>query len=247
MSNATAENLVMELLDSPPPPRGRRARPTLGAITRELTSEDIQRLHTMKDGDLKSQPRPLLKLRHTHHTLAKLLADGEREEACQAITGYSQSYVSTVKKDPAFKNLVEYYQSQKKEVYLDVHQRLASLSMDTVEELQDRLLTDPESFSNRELMELGELVLDRSGAGPTSTVKGVVALLTSDDIQRIRDEASRRQNGSIRSLNPQDNSRPPMGGTLLELPLAEGQAERQSSQRDNLPEPPRAKTTEPVR
>ena len=108
--------------------------------------------------------KPLTRIRNTHHALARLVAEGRKHVEITAITGTSMSRLSVLLGDPAFRELVNYYSEQKEAVYLDVHQRLANLGMAAVEELQERLEEDATVFSNRELMELGELMLDRSVA-----------------------------------------------------------------------------------
>jgi len=87
------------------------------------------------------------------------------------ITGYSPSRISILQADPAFAELVAYYATQAEQVYLDVHQRLAALGIASMDELQERLESDPESFKNRELMSLVELTMDRTVA-PAKGGKG---------------------------------------------------------------------------
>lgn len=109
---------------------------------------------------------PLTRLRHSHHELARLLAEGRPAVEVCAITGKSQSWVSTLQRDPAFAELVEYYRVQKDAVYMDVHARLAGLGTDAINELQHRLDTDPEGLRVREVLEIAQLALDRSVAPP---------------------------------------------------------------------------------
>ena len=105
---------------------------------------------------------PLARLRNTHHMLARLLAEGRGNAEASLITGYSPSRISILRNDPAFASLMEYYSTQVEAKYLDVHERLAALGLSTIDELQERLESDPDSFKNRELMELAEFALDRS-------------------------------------------------------------------------------------
>lgn len=144
--------------------RGRKPKFARFDVLRELNGSDMEMLLSPPEHGVKT---PLLtKLRNSHHMLARLLAEGRKAQECSAITGYSPSRISILQRDPAFKDLVSYYAAQAREVYLNVHERLAALGMSTVEELQERLETDPEAFSNRELMELAEMALDRSLTKP---------------------------------------------------------------------------------
>lgn len=142
-----------------------RGRPAASALQleagRELGEADAQAL---ADGAVGSVVSPLSRLRHSHHELARLIAGGASGVEASAITGKSQSWISTLRKDPAFAELVEYYRVQKDAVYMDVHARLAGLGTDAVNELQHRLDTDPDGLSTREVMDIAELALDRSVA-----------------------------------------------------------------------------------
>jgi hypothetical protein len=151
--------------------RGRRPAPApvLGYV-RELNAGDIHLLLNPPPQGLKSTP--LVKLRHQHHMLARLLAEGRKPQEVMAITGYSGSRISILQNDPAFKELVAYYQSNTQEVYLDMHSRLATLGEATIEELRERLEDNPEGFSQKELMALAELTLDRSVAPPKGVAQG---------------------------------------------------------------------------
>lgn len=131
----------------------------------------IAKVRDLDDGDLPEILAPpevgavtptVLELRHGHHTIARLLADGTKQVEISAITGYSQSRISILKGDPAFQELIEYYRTQKEAIYLDVHQRLGTLAITAVEELQQRLDEEPHKITNREVREIAEMALDRS-------------------------------------------------------------------------------------
>ncbi len=70
--------------------------------------------------------------------------------------------------DPAFQELVTYYKSQADQMFLDVHAKLAGLGEAIVEELQERLESDPDEIPINTLLRMGEFALDRSSAPPKS-------------------------------------------------------------------------------
>lgn len=144
--------------------RGKKASPLAMRVVRELNEGDRAELENPSPKGVEIQQ--IAKLRHTHHMLARLLAQGTPPGEASLITGYSPSRISVLQRDPAFAELLTYYKTQTEQVYLNVHERMASLGMATVDELQERLESDPEAFSNRELMELAELLLDRTVAPP---------------------------------------------------------------------------------
>lgn len=142
-------------------------RPLEAVFDRELTAEDLLVLEAPQ-----GTTTPAIKrLRTQHHHLARLLAEGRKEIECSAITGYSQSRISILKNDPAFKDLIEHYRVEAAAAYVNVHERLAALGITCLEELQARIDENPEGFSNKELRELAAMLMDRSVAPP----KGVAA------------------------------------------------------------------------
>lgn len=151
--------------------RGRQAAPLAISVKRELTIADKEELeHPSPKG---TEIQPLAKLRHTHHMAARLLAEGRPPGEVALVTGYSNSRISILQQDPAFAELVEYYRTQVTTAYVNVHERLAALGLATVDELQERLEADPESFKNRELMDLATMLLDRTVAPPKGAKPGM--------------------------------------------------------------------------
>ena len=150
--------------------RGRKPAPLEMMVRRELTLADKDELEN--PSARQSTTPPLLRLRNTHHMLARCLAEGRPQAEVGLITGYSPSRISILQGDPAFQELIQYYKSQVEGMYLNVHERLAALGVSTIEELQQRLEDEPEGYSNRELMELASLTLDRSVAPPKNKTQG---------------------------------------------------------------------------
>lgn len=198
----------------PPPARGRRPLKLNAVKKRDLTQSDVEALWEVPEGGLESETNPVLKIRNTHHALARLLAEGRKQVEVSAITGYSPSYISTIQNDPAFKNLVAYYKSQVEEQFTSVHERLAALSMLSAEELQDRLTQNPEEFTVRELNELLSLTADRTGFGPQS--RNVNVNVNVDFAAKL--ENARRRAGLGESVSVSPSGPESQGPTpLLEL------------------------------
>jgi hypothetical protein len=140
----------------PPAQGGRKPSvPLTVEVVRELTPDDLPAL----EGATPSSGQRLLQIRNSHHALARLLAQGTKQEEASLITGYSPAYISTLKNDPAFEELLSYYATQREQIFVDVLERMKSLGLSTLEELQHRLETEPEKWQRRELMELAELMV----------------------------------------------------------------------------------------
>jgi hypothetical protein len=132
---------------------------------RDLTAEDIASL--AKRATYGSQPGQLIqKLRAPHHTLARLLAEGKKHPECSIVTGYGSEYICMLERDPAFQELISYYREQLTPVYINVHERLATLGTMALEIIQERM-SDPEKVKTMTTGQLREIMndaLDRSVA-----------------------------------------------------------------------------------
>lgn len=166
-----------------------------------VTAEVVREL---EEDDLATRgPAPLAgiqKIRDSHHQLARLLAEGRKPVEVAELTGFSQSRISILQRDPAFKELLEFYRGTVAEVFVDVQKRISTLALDALQELHERLHEAPESFGNTQLLELVTRALDRSGHAPISRSQHTIAVLSPADIRQIKEAAS---NHGLITLNPQ--------------------------------------------
>lgn len=160
----TLEALVAAQL----PKRGRTSgQAGFVAYARDLTLADT--------ASLGSEIRPIAKsavqrLRHSHHGLARLVAQGVRPAEISAVTGYCGSRISVLKADPAFQELVEFYKTEVQKQFVDVHARLATLGTTAVEKLQDLVDDEEQELSPKTLLGIAEFALN--GAGKTHGAPG---------------------------------------------------------------------------
>lgn len=137
------------------------AEPELtGSVVRELTPTDL--------AAPKAKVSTIKRLSDRHHALARSVAAGLSNIECAAIHGYTPSTVSSLKGDPAFQELVEFYHAKADAAMADLHVRLSGLSAIAAAILLERLEENPEKFSAEELRELLKLGADRTGHGPQS-------------------------------------------------------------------------------
>lgn len=142
-----------------PPGKGRRPAPIFYNVTRYLNEADISELWNAQ----RENTGPKIKaLRYNHHVLAKAVASGKSGIECANLTGMSQTYISILKNDPAFQELVSFYADEMNELYVDVHQRMATLGTSILEELTERFEADPDKFTKRELLDMFTAMADRS-------------------------------------------------------------------------------------
>lgn len=140
-----------------------RREPTTAEALREVTARDLTNLDATKDT---SEPT-VARIRDSHHSLARLIALGKSNEEVAAITGYSPGRISVLRtKDPAFKELVEFYRSRVDEQFLDFTYRTAEMRNDALAVLHERIVEDPDRVENKELIEALKFSADRTGHGP---------------------------------------------------------------------------------
>lgn len=140
---------------------------------------ELIRCLTAEDRPLLENPPPvgggtpvIAELRSSHHSLAQILAKGHSNEEAALISGYSPSRISILKSDPAFAELLVHYQTLREQVFVDVLERMKVLGLSTLEELQNRLETKPEGLSNRDLMDMTELLLVKGRTGLAGAAGG---------------------------------------------------------------------------
>lgn len=151
------------------------AKPLTVEVERELTLEDLALLQSGASPETPQPGQALLSIRHSHHQLARLIVEGEDQANVALLTGYSPAYISTLKNDPAFRELLSFYKDQKDAKFVDVLDRLKTLGLSTLDELQRRLEEDPAAWKNRELMELADMTLGRvapQGTAAKTTASG---------------------------------------------------------------------------
>lgn len=165
------------------------------AVSRELTDGDLNLL--ARPQNITSVP--VKAMRETHHQLARLLATGMKQVEVSAITGYSQSRISILKGDPAFKELIAHYTEVQDSAYADIAGQMAALSSSAMSELRDRLEDDPAQFSNMQVLEVMKTLLDRTGFGPASKaeVKHSHLHVNADDLARVKQLVKEAQIGNV--------------------------------------------------
>ena len=174
-------------------------------VVRPLAEGDLPTLLSPPPVAAEAQHR--VQMRSTHHLLAQVLAKGTDETEAALITGYSISYISVLKGDPAFQELIDTYSQERKAIFVDVLERMRALGIATLEELQHRLETEPARFSNREMMEMTKLLLVETGHASGPKAGGGNAPVVQ--ISFVQSEGVR----PIIDVTPSGEARPPEEGS----------------------------------
>ena len=175
---------------------GRRGTSVTAAEVRPLTGKDIARI---TDEERATKAPCLKKLRQRHHALARALASGMPQGEAAISCGYTDAYVSTIKSSPAFTELVAFYTNEVKEAYIGMHDAMAGLSRDAVDELTDRLEVEPTDFSVGQLIELGKFGADRTGHGPATSSTVNVKVGLADKLAQARERINTHRQERIRA------------------------------------------------
>lgn len=149
--------------------RGRQAQPLMLEVVRPLQPADLENLAGFAKDNYDSTPS-IAKIRHGHHELARLLALGKPDAEISLITGYSPAWISNLKRDPTFQELLKFYSANRDLKFRDTLERMKTLGLHTLDELQARLTEDPDAWTKRELMELHKL-LNVDGILPVQVAK----------------------------------------------------------------------------
>lgn len=156
-------------LDLSPRTRGRASRPLSATYVRDLNMADIALLGTERG----IQPKPIQRLRDSHHALARVLALGYRPGEASAVTGYSLSRISVLQADPAFQELLAFYTNDASEEFLAakaaLDARMMTNAMTAEALLAERMEEEPERLKAGELNDIALGRADRLGYGPKST------------------------------------------------------------------------------
>lgn len=144
---------------------GRKSVPLVAEAAGELTEADIGLLSVNRH----TPAANITRLQRRHHSLARLLASGKTPRECMAVTGYSASRISILQSDPMFQELVQFYSANVDEIAQDLTESLTGLALDAVEELRERVETEPEKLTPGQLIEMTKLGADRTGHGPSTT------------------------------------------------------------------------------
>lgn len=147
------------------------ARPIAAAeVLGPLTRADIKLL-AVKEGRPDDAPIGLVKrLSNRHHALARALAKGMSNWEAGLSAGYDETYVSILRADPTFENLVQFYMDQKTVEHAQFNDVADGLARQAMHLLHDKMETEPEKITVGQAIEIAKFGADRSGNAPATSV-----------------------------------------------------------------------------
>jgi hypothetical protein len=147
----------------------------------------------------KAEEKDVQALRARHHGVARLLAEGVPEGVVAEMTGYTASYISTLKNNPAMIQLVEFYRAPKTDAAKLIGEKLRVLGDMSTNLLLHKMENEPEKLTASELTAIAKLGFDRSGNGPNSTVTNVQEhrLVATEEVLELSKSARRNDRSRI--------------------------------------------------
>lgn len=166
---------------------GRAAKAVSAEFERDLDMDDVSSLLGEK-----GVQAPLIKeFRERHHALARLIAEGRRPGEAALMCRYSQSRMSVLLADPAFRELVEHYRVMVNEKFVDFQEKLGELALDAALILQSRMEDKPEDLSDALVLQIIQVGADRTGHGPSQKVEHNHKVGLADRLMSAASRASR--------------------------------------------------------
>lgn len=129
-------------------------------IVRPLSEADLSLVAGIQRGDQGgTRLAPIARLAARHHKAAQLICLGKTDVEVAILTGYTPQHVRNLKLDPTFGELMKYYSLQRDAILVDVVEQMKTAGSAALAELQDRLETNPASWSKKDLMDYIKVTL----------------------------------------------------------------------------------------
>lgn len=179
---------------------GRRNKtPLSAAITGLVTIEDLRGRE-----EVNAPPQMLKTIRTSHHRVARFLADGMTPIQVAAITGYSVDRIYGLQQDTVFKGLLKHYTDAVEEHITDTAGLVLDLANDALGVLSERMESDSESFTVKELTELSKVTLDRSGHSPVHKSENLNINCSAELVKEANDLIRKRNENQVNILDARE-------------------------------------------
>lgn len=179
----------------------------MDAVQEELTGELVLGVRPLSAEDLADhaqngacQPVAMAKrMRFVHHAIARMMATGMKQVEIAAAVGVSETMISLQHRNPAFQELVAFYQEKADKEAFDLGQQIFFAGAEALDVVRDRLQDEDnvQLIPMRELRRLTTDLLDRSGFSPVKRSENVKVSvgLTREELEEVK----RGRSGIIRS------------------------------------------------
>lgn len=169
-------------------------------------------------------------VRTIHHKAARLLAAGCSIVETSVATGISYNRLWILTRDPAFAELKAHYEEEERERWENVRERSAQLGMLAAEELQERILDQPEKIPTRELTRIFQTGLDYGGHKPADRSENLTAFTTLEQLRELKGEGDEKVSVREGSVGAEGGEGKRVFNESGELVSKEGDSVREESE-----------------
>lgn len=176
----------------------RQAQPLNFTIVGEIEDEHLEMISS---GVPRSRGSSLKRISERHKAMARAIANGT---AVSDVAFYFSLEVMSVRhlmRDPAFKNLVAFYQRAEDEIVMSTQERLTRASNEALDLIQERFENEETraKITIPQALEVAQMGADRTGNGPqSSTVAVNVHVGLADRLKAARERAAE----AMRDITP---------------------------------------------
>lgn len=178
---------------------GQKKVPIVTCTVESILAEADLAHYVERSGQLpavKTDEKDVQTLRAKHHQVARLLAIGIPEGIVSSLTGYSASWITTLKNSPSMVELISHYRAPGDNAAKIIGEKLRMLADLSLEKAIEAVMAD--EFDANQLLAAIKLGADRSGNGPMSKVEvGHVHSLDEETVQKIAATARKKNSERI--------------------------------------------------
>lgn len=149
----------------------------------------------------KSDEKDIQVLRARHHSVARYLAMGISEGVVAELTGFTPSYLSTLKNNPSMLELIAHYRAPSTSITQEISEQLRTAGVSALMSLIEDLAQGRVDINQK--IQIAKLGVDRSGNGPSSTQHNIneTRIVDVAEVAKLALEARRREDGRIIDIN----------------------------------------------
>lgn len=197
---------------------GRKPKEPAILAIRELTREELKSIPRAK------APNAVVRLRESHHRVARLIAMGLRPFQVAEETGYALATISQMKQSPAFQELVAQYTKEENAAFGtnrdEYYSYVIQNRIAAARRLYDKLHDEEEEFTVAQLVSIHADSADRTGYPKRS----VAININADFAARLDKAVKRTQQAKV--IDAEFKALPPVTSGQQIRPPGDGEVER---------------------
>jgi len=203
-----------------------RVEPVSIEGVRELSREEVAGLPPIFSAAASgtSPLRAVQRLKVRHHEIARVMAAGLRDTEISEVLGVSLPHLSTLRRSPAFQQLLMAFMGARDAEALSMKDRLeyaAGLGLDKIQEILEGDADIPLGF----LRDTAFGLLDRAGYNATTKIQSASIALSATDLAELREARDVARSEQTRIISADSQGRESARGKVIDQPAELGKGE----------------------